>query len=90
MALTKWHNMKDSPTFRLTISTVNELLFRGEARSVTLPGERGELTILAHHEPLITLLKKGTITVRERDAVKEFKVQKGMCETSNGQVTVLV
>ena len=82
--------MTTSPTFKLTISKVNEFLFTGEANSVTLPGTEGELTLLAHHEPLITLLKKGTITVREGGDVKEFQIQKGLCETSHGQVTILV
>jgi F-type H+-transporting ATPase subunit epsilon len=82
--------MKAEPTFKLTVSKVDKLLFKGEATSVTLPGERGELTILAHHEPLITLLKKGIIIVREQEGIQEFPVEKGMCETSNGQVTILV
>ncbi len=69
---------------------MNELLFTGEAISVTLPGTEGELTLLAHHEPLITLLKKGTITVRDGGDSKEFQIEKGLCETSHGQVTVLV
>ncbi len=82
--------MKQESTFELTISKVNELLFSGEAHSVTVPGSEGELTILAHHEPLITLLKVGTITVREGETSKEFSIEKGLLETSNGRVTVLV
>ncbi len=77
-------------TFTLTISKVNELLFRGEAQSVSIPGSEGQMTILAHHEPLITMLKAGTIVVRAGEEVKEFTIEKGMLETSNGQVTVLV
>ncbi len=79
-----------SPTFKLTISKVNELLFTGEAVSVTLPGTEGELTLLAQHEPFITLLKVGKIIVRTGDGEKEFQIEKGLCETSHGQVTILV
>jgi len=82
--------MKQESTFTLTISKVNELLFQGEARSVTIPGSEGEMTLLSGHEPLITMLKSGTITVREAEGNKEFSIQKGILETSNGQVTVLV
>ena len=82
--------MSHGTPFRLTISKVDELLFGGEALSVTLPGTEGELTLLAHHEPLITLLGRGTITVHTEAEVREFRIERGVCETSHGQVTVLV
>lgn len=82
--------MAVNPTFTLTISRVDEQLFNGEAYSVTLPGEKGQLTVLAHHEALITLLRKGTITVRTTEEPKTFEIGKGMCEISNNQVTILV
>jgi F-type H+-transporting ATPase subunit epsilon len=82
--------MKTDQTFTLTISEVSGPLFQGEAHSATFPGAAGELTILAKHEPLIALLKKGTITVRESEGVKEFNVEKGLLEVSQNRVTVLV
>ncbi len=82
--------MQTSHTFKLTIALVNELLFSGEVHSVTVPGSEGELTILAKHQPLITILKKGTIVVRTAEETKEFVITKGLLETSNGQVTILV
>jgi F-type H+-transporting ATPase subunit epsilon len=82
--------MIEAPTFKLTISKVHELLFTGEAKSVILPGTEGELMILPKHEPLITLLKRGTITVKSKDGTTKYLIQKGLCETSQGQVTILV
>lgn len=82
--------MKQEATFTLTISKVDEILFNGEAVLVTLPGLKGQLTILANHEPLIGLLTTGTVTIRTPDQTIELKVEKGIIETSNGQVTVLV
>ncbi len=82
--------MATLPEFTLTISRVDEQLFSGEAHSVTLPGEKGQLTVLAHHEAFITLLRIGTITVRTVDDTKTFEIGKGMCEISNNQVTILV
>lgn len=77
-------------TFRLTIAKVNEQLFSGDALSVTIPGTEGELTILANHEPLITKLKKGIITVQDGERKSTFSIEKGLLETSNGQTTILV
>jgi F-type H+-transporting ATPase subunit epsilon len=82
--------MKQEKTFKVTISKVNEQLFNGDAHSVTFPGSEGQLTILAQHEALITLLKKGTIIVRTDSGEKNFDVLKGLIEVSNGQATVLV
>lgn len=79
-----------STTFKLTVSKVNELLFQGEVTSVTLPGSEGELTILPYHEPLISMLKAGTITVRAIDKVEKFTIEHGLLETSNGQATILI
>ncbi len=77
-------------TFTLTISEVDDLLFDGEAHSVTVPGAMGEMTLLAKHEPLIALLKEGTITVRTGEGEQQFSIKKGLLETSNNRVTVLV
>lgn len=82
--------MTNQHTFKLTISKVNEQLFSGDALSVNVPGTEGEMTILANHEPLITMLKRGVITVKTDMEPKTFTIEKGLLETSNGQVTVLV
>lgn len=82
--------MKQELTFALTIAHVSELLYSGNAHSVTVPGSEGELTLLPQHEPLISALKKGTITVRDAGEPRTFSIERGILETSNGQVTILV
>jgi len=83
--------MQRTSTFKLTISKVNELVFQGDVISVTFPGSEGEFTVLAQHEPIITLLQHGTITVRIAPGEeKTFIIEKGVLEASHGQVTVLV
>ncbi len=82
--------MGKQSTFTLTISRVDEQLFSGDAVSITLPGAKGQLTVLAHHEPIITLLKKGKITVQTNSDTEVYEIERGMCEISNNQVTILV
>lgn len=77
-------------TFHLTIASVGETHFDGQAVSATFPGSAGEFTMLAHHEPLVTTLKKGTITVREEGGVKELPIQDGILECSNNRAVVLL
>ena len=82
--------MRQESRFTLTVSSVEEILFSGEATAVTLPGAKGEFTILANHEPFIALLRKGSVRIKTGDGSRLLSVEKGLCETSNGQVTVLV
>ncbi len=77
-------------TFTLTIAKVDAIVFRGDTVSATFPGTEGELTVLPGHEPLITLLSRGTIIVRTAESEKQFPIEKGVLEASHGQVTVLV
>ena len=78
-------------TFHLTIASVGETRFDGAAVSATLPGTAGEFTILAHHEPIVTTLKAGTITVRTSEGEpKQFEVGSGVLECSGSRVVVLL
>ena len=83
--------MATQNTFHVTIASVGETRFDGVATSVTLPGADGELTVLPHHEPLVTTLKSGTITVREAAGEKkEFLVESGILEVSGNRAVVLL
>ncbi|HEY4517804.1 MAG TPA: hypothetical protein VJI74_02850 [Candidatus Paceibacterota bacterium] len=77
-------------TFPLTITTLSDVLFHGDAKSVTLPGVAGELTVLAKHVPLVTPLRQGTIVVRTESGEENFPVEKGILEVSREKVTVLL
>lgn len=76
----------------VVIAQVDEVLFEGEAQSMTVPGTEGEMTLLGHHEPLISTLKPGTITVRTGDnsAPREFKVDGGVLEVRSDGATVIL
>ena len=78
-------------TLHLTISSVSENLYDGPAISTTVPGSAGEMTILPNHEPLISTLKEGVITVRIPNAeAKKFPIRSGVLETSGTRTVVLV
>ena len=78
-------------TFHLNVASVGETLFDGAAVSATLPGGGGELTVLSHHEPLVSTLKAGTITVKLNDgSVKTFDISDGILECNGERVTVLL
>lgn len=75
---------------KVRIAQVGKSLFDGEARSLSVPGTEGAMTILPHHVPLITALKKGTVIVTTAEDSQEFEIEKGLVEVSNNEVIVLL
>ena len=76
---------------KLTISKVDAPVFDGPVASVTVPGTEGEMTILADHEALISVLRAGTVTVRpEAGDIKTFDIEQGTIEISHNHATVLI
>ncbi len=76
---------------RVVIAKVDENLFDGEARSLTVPGTEGEMTILSHHMPLITTLREGVITLRPLDGEpKEFPSSRGGILEVDGESATVV
>lgn len=83
--------MASSNTLHLVVSSVSENIYDGPALSATVPGAAGEMTILPNHEPLITTLKAGTITVRvPNNHDREISVTGGVLEISGERAVVLV
>lgn len=77
----------------LVIAKVDQVFYDGECQSVTLPGAAGELTVLGHHEPLITTLKEGMITVRAQNLENgeiTFPIVKGILEVRPDGATVIL
>ena len=75
---------------RVIVSSIDRVLFSGEARSVHLPGSEGEMTILPHHSPLITTLVAGEVRVSEGETVQIFPITSGLLEVAHDIATVLI
>ena len=75
----------------LNIIAQNKIIYQGKVSAVTLPGEKGELTILPNHIPLITPLNKGKIKVQDKNQ-KElfFEIESGVLEVNPVDVNILV
>lgn len=76
----------------IVIAKVGEVLFDGEAYSMTLPATGGEMTVLGAHEPLITTLKKGEVRVRTAPNAEPhiFQIQGGVLEVRSDGATVIL
>lgn len=80
-------------TFHIHIASVDEVLFDEEAEAVSVPGSDGSITVLSHHEPIISTLKPGIIHVRGAKqglAERTFPVTQGVLEVSHNRATILL
>jgi F-type H+-transporting ATPase subunit epsilon len=76
-------------TIRCEIVSQDRTVFQGEVDIVVLPGAAGEMGILPHHAPLLTILKYGVIKVRQAGKEELFTVAGGMAEVQPDIVTIL-
>jgi len=74
----------------VVVAKVDETLYEGEAESLTVPSTDGEMTVLGHHEPLITTLKAGTIVLRTSGGDKQFEISGGALEVGPHGATVIL
>ncbi len=78
-------------TLKLTITSVSQTFFNGEAQAVTVPGVLGEMQILANHEAIISNLEAGKIIIKNLDGEKEIvEIQSGILEHSHNQTIILI
>ena len=83
--------MADAKTFHLMIARVDGPVFDESAVSVTVPGTEGEMTVLSDHEPFISPLKEGTITIHQSDGtIESFACTSGTIEIGENEVSILL
>lgn len=75
----------------LEIISPDEILFKGTAESVTLPGKMGSFTVLRNHASLISALNAGDIFFRTSDGhEKSVTVKGGIVDVDNNVIAVCV
>lgn len=77
--------------YKLSILTPQEIVFQGEVSSAVVCGEDGYLEVLAHHAPIIVLMKPGRLEITDKEGAKlVYQTSKGIFEVSNNEATALV
>ena len=59
------------------------------ATAVQIPGSEGDMTAMANHEPVLTTLRPGVLSVTAPSGVSEFVVTGGFAEVTAQGVTVI-
>jgi F-type H+-transporting ATPase subunit epsilon len=75
---------------QLTITSIDSVLWKGQAKSVTVPTAAGEVTVLPKHMPIVSLVTPGKITVRSDEGVATFEAKKGFLEVGKTETIILL
>jgi len=73
----------------LELITPDRVLFDGDVDSVTIPTEDGEITVLPHHIPIISIVKPGSMLVRTGKEERLFAVSRGVVEVNGPSLKIL-
>src|SRR5918911_3857779 len=79
--------------FEISLVTPEGPAYEGEAEMVVVPGQAGEIGVLARHAPLIATLKAGSTRIyldRASDDVREFATGPGFFQVLEDRAIALV
>jgi F-type H+-transporting ATPase subunit epsilon len=76
-------------TFRLEIVTPEKMIFSGEVSGVLAWGVEGQLGILPHHAPLMTMLQPGDLVIKKGGEEEALTLSGGFLEVRPDKVVVL-
>jgi F-type H+-transporting ATPase subunit epsilon len=75
--------------FHFDLVSPEKMVFSGEAEQVDVPGAEGDFGVLAHHAPLIAMLKPGILTIFRPGGTERIVVVGGFAEVNGQGLTVL-
>ena len=76
-------------TFRLEIVTAERMVFSDEVTALLAWGVEGQLGILPHHAPLMTMLQPGDLMIRKDREEEYLAVTGGFLEVRPDKVIIL-
>jgi len=76
-------------TFRLEIVTAERMIFAGDVSEVVAWGVQGQLGILPHHAPLMTMLQPGDLLIKKDNEEEYLAISGGFLEVRPDKVIIL-
>ena len=77
------------PTMHFEIVTAERVVYADEVNAVVAPGVEGQLGILPHHAPLLTVLQPGELRVIKGDQETNIAITGGFLEVLANKVALL-
>jgi F-type H+-transporting ATPase subunit epsilon len=76
-------------TFKLEIVTAERMVFSDEVSALIAWGMEGQLAILPHHAPLMTMLQPGDLMIRKDKEEEYLAISGGFLEVRPDKVIIL-
>ena len=76
-------------TFKLEIVTAEKMIFSDDVSAVLAWGAEGQLGILPHHAPLMTMLQPGDLMIRKDKEEEYLAISGGFLEVRPDKVIIL-
>ncbi len=76
-------------TFKLEIVTAERMVFSDEVSALIAWGLEGQLAILPHHAPLMTMLQPGDLMIRKDKEEEYLAISGGFLEVRPDKVIIL-
>jgi F-type H+-transporting ATPase subunit epsilon len=76
-------------TFKLEIVTAEKMVFSDEVSALIAWGVEGQLGILPHHAPLMTMLQPGDLMIRKEKEEEYLVISGGFLEVRPDKVIIL-
>jgi len=76
-------------TLKLEIVTAERTVFSDDVTAVVAWGVEGQLGILPHHAPLMTMLRPGDLTIRKGNEEQYLAISGGFLEVRPDKVIIL-
>ncbi|MCA1757307.1 MAG: F0F1 ATP synthase subunit epsilon [Bacteroidales bacterium] len=74
----------------IEIISPDKSFFKGEIKSVTVPGRKGEFQVLNDHAPIISTMGAGQVTVNTGSDVLLFDITGGVIEVLKNRIILLI
>jgi F-type H+-transporting ATPase subunit epsilon len=76
-------------SIRLEVVTAERAVYSDDVDSVTAPGVEGQLGILPHHTPLMTMLQPGELRVKKGGGELSMAISGGFLEVRPDRIIIL-
>ena len=75
--------------FHFSLVSPEKELFSGEVDQVDAPGVDGDFGVFSGHEPFMTTLRSGAVTVRDGGKTRVFTIEGGFADVTPESLTIL-
>ena len=76
---------------KLIIVKIDQTIFEGELKKLTIPALAGEIEVLPGHAPFLSPLKKGTVKyINQNEQEEKIKIDSGFIEINNLEAIVIL